>query len=499
MRRRSKVTIAALAASAALAAGTFGTAAPAAAEPGRLSWHTCRTDADDPVGAELDRIGAQCADVAVPLDYSRPRGRTITVAISRLPAADRANRVGALLLNGGGPGGTGIDMPLLIAGQETARSRFDLIGMDPRFVGRSTPLDCGWPTGTWIRSAGHDRRSFDRMTAFQADLAKRCADREPDLIPHASTRDTARDMDVIRAALGERRLSYLGYSYGTYLGAVYTQMFPHRTDRVVLDSAVDPDGYGPRLLRDNGPAIRAGLRDWAGWAAEHHDEYGLGATPDAVIATVTAVDAAAARTPLRVGPYTVDEHVVPALVFSGLYDDRDAPNAELAGTVRVLHRAAVDGAADPTPALAEQLRFITTGEESHYGSVQASILCADRAAPRDPDVYRRDIEAHRVDEPVFAPLIRNLGPCAFWPTAPRERPTDVDNRVPALVVQSTGDVATTYDGGRAMHRAMAGSRLLTLRDARIHAVYANYGNACVDGRVNGYLRTGVLPARDISC
>jgi pimeloyl-ACP methyl ester carboxylesterase len=333
---------------------------------------------------------------------------------------------------------------------------------------------------------------------LQADLAKRCADRVPDLLPHASTRNTARDMDVIRAALGERKLSYLGYSYGTYLGAVYTQMFPRRADRVVLDSAVDPDTYGPRLVRDNGPAVAAALRDFAGWTAERHGGYGLGATPDEVIATVTAIDRAAARTPLRIGPYTVNEHLVPALVFSGLYDDRDAANGALADTLRVLHRATVDGSAEPTPALAEQLRFLTTADESSYGSVQASILCADRAAPRDPQVYWRDIEAHRADEPLFAPLIRNIGPCAFWPTAPRERPTGVHNRVPALIVQSTGDPATTYDSALAMHRALAGSRMLTL-DARIHAVYANYGNTCVDDRVNDYLRDGVLPTRNLTC
>ncbi|GAA1032797.1 alpha/beta hydrolase [Virgisporangium ochraceum] len=475
-------------------------ATPALARPGpALTWHACATGPDDRVGQELDRAGAQCAEVTVPLDHARPDGRTITVAISRLKATDPARRVGAMLLNSGGPGGTGIDMPLLLAGQDVARSRFDLVAMDPRFVGRSTPLDCGWPTGTWIRSAGHDRGSFDRTAALQADLARRCADRSPDLLPHASTRNTARDMDVIRTALGERKLSYFGYSYGTYLGAVYTQLFPHRADRVVLDSAVDPDTFGPRLLRKNGPATAAALRDFAGWAAERHHEYGLGATPDRVVATVLATDRAAARTPLRVGPYTADDTLVPALVFSGLYDDRDAANAELAATLRVLRRAALDGSAEPTPALAEQLAFITTGGDSHYGSVQAATVCADRAAPRDPETYWRDIEAHRRDEPLFAPLVRNLNPCAFWPTPPRERPTDVRNRVPALIVQSTGDPATTYAAATAMHRAMAGSRMLTLDGARIHAVYANYGNACVDGHVNAYLRDGVPPARDLTC
>ncbi|MFD0889320.1 alpha/beta fold hydrolase, partial [Streptosporangium algeriense] len=219
----------------------------------RIDWHRCQNGPDDEAGRELDAAKAQCAEITVPLDYGRPDGRTIKVAMSRLKATDPAHRRGTLLYNPGGPGVPVTYLALMVkkAVPEVA-ARYDLIGMDPRFVGRSTPLNCGWPTPI-VGSAGPDRRSFDRTTALARDLASRCA-AQRDVLPYVSTRDTARDMDVVRAALGERKLSYLGSSYGTYLGAVYLQLFPGRADRVVLDSAVDVDRYGPDLARHQGPA-----------------------------------------------------------------------------------------------------------------------------------------------------------------------------------------------------------------------------------------------------
>jgi pimeloyl-ACP methyl ester carboxylesterase len=478
-------------------------AAPAAAttpfHQQSVAWHSCQNGPDDEIGSALDEAGAQCGEVTVPLDYARPGGRTITIAMSRLPAADPARRIGVLLLNGGGPGGDGLDMPLLLAGQPVPRERFDLIGMDPRFVGRSTPLDCGWPTGSPLRSAGADRRGFEQIADLQADLAARCAASNADVLPYVSTRNTARDMDVVRAVLGEEKLSYLGYSYGTYLGAVYLQMFPDRADRIVLDSAVDPVGYGPRLLRDNGPTAAVALRDWAGWVAQRHDEYRLGTTTGRVLDTVTGIYRASVRRPLVVGEFAVDEHLLPVLLFGGLYDDRDEASGELASAVGVLRDAAAGKPVTPTPMLAEELQFVLTGDESRYGSVQSAIICGDRAVPRDPQVYWRDIQAHRASGPLFEPFTRNLIPCAFWPNRPSEPLTRVDNGVPALIVQSTGDPATLYQHARAMHRALTGSRLLTLAGARIHAVYANYGNPCVDDRVNAYLASGALPGTDGTC
>lgn len=357
--RRTMTTLTAIAGITALASGLalLPAAAAGAGERPRIAWHACQIDADDDLGRELDQAGGQCGDLTVPLDHARPDGRTITVAMSRLPATDRANRLGTVLLNTGGPGASGLGDVLPV--REWLRdvgTRYDLIGMDPRFIGRSTPLDCGWPAGTWLRAGGPDRASFAQTAAFEADLARRCAQRHGDVLPYVTTRNTARDMDAIRAALGEPKLSYLGYSYGTYLGAVYAQMFPTRTGHMVLDSAVDPTGYGPRLLREVGQANEAALQDWARWAAAHHAEYGLGSTGAAVLATVDRVLAAAGQRPLQVGDFRVDAATVRFLLLDGDEDDRDEPSADLAATVRVLDQAVRTGHAEPTASLAESLR-----------------------------------------------------------------------------------------------------------------------------------------------
>ncbi|MET8122284.1 alpha/beta hydrolase [Micromonospora sp. NPDC005189] len=466
----------------------------------RLHWHTCQRGAADQAGAELDRAGATCTELTVPLDYARPGGSTITLALSRLAATDTTRRVGVLLLNTGGPGAPAMSDVLPIRQwMGDVGARFDLVGLDPRFVGRSTPLNCGWPTGTWTRSAGPDQATFDRLTTFERDLAVRCARRNASVLPHVTTRNTARDMDLLRAVLGEQKLSYLGYSYGTYLGAVYTQMFPERADRVVLDSAVDPASYGARVLREAGPANEIALRDWADWAARHHDRYGLGSSGQQVLAVVDGIFAAATRRPLRVGSYRVDRQSLPYLLLNRLSDDREETQADLAETVQVLRQAATSGSATPTASLADTLSFLLTGAESPTGSVQAAILCGDVPVPRDPGDYWRDIRQHRTSEPRFGEFTRAISPCAFWPQQPRERPIVLQNAVPALIVQSTGDTRTIYRSGQAMHRALTGSRLLTLHDARIHGVFGNYGNGCVDGVVIAYLADGKLPANDLDC
>ncbi|MFC4042207.1 alpha/beta hydrolase [Dactylosporangium siamense] len=475
---------------AALVLGGVLTTSPASAEPGRqraVSWHSCVIGADDVLGAALEQAGARCGEVSVPLDYGRPRGRTIQVAMARVAATDPARRRGILMLNPGGPGGSGMELVLAGAQMPAVAARYDLIGMDPRFVGRSSPLECRWETDTFVRSAGPDRRTFNESVALANELAAGCTRGNRDLLPYASTRNTARDMDLIRQALGERQLSYLGYSYGTYLGAVYLQMFGAHADRVVLDSAVDPDVYGPGLLSRNAPAIQAALEHWAGWAAGGH---GLGTTRREVLERVYRL---AART-VHTGPYTVDPHVLPYLLFARLYDDSAGTYEELAEEIRVLEREG-----PPTPALEAFLAGLSTGAGYSSDRAGTAVLCADRAAGTNPDSYYRDIQAHRGDEPLFGPMTRNITPCAFWPVRPEEAATTIRNTVPALIVGADGDPATPFAGQLAMHRALQGSRMLTVRGRYAHGQYLVAGSACVDGTVERYLVDGVLPVRDTGC
>ncbi|MFB7915763.1 alpha/beta hydrolase [Streptomyces sp. NPDC056061] len=469
----------------------------------RLDWHTCTTGPDDTTGQDLDKAGAQCADVTVPLDYTAPRGRTITVAISRLKATDTRHRIGTLLFNPGGPGSSAIGLaPLIRTVMKEAGARYDIIGMDPRFVGRSTPLNCGWPVGTTLFSAGVGRAGFDRQVAFQKDLADKCRATNASVLPHITTRNTARDMDVVRDALGERKISYLGISYGTYLGTVYTQMFPGRYDRVVLDGALDPRRYNPRLMRGVERENDRAIADWAAWAAQRHSTYGLGRTGNQVLATIDRVIAASARHPLTVGTGTetfrLDDTLVPLVVFMGDADDTDEARAALAEQVSILAEAAKGRPTQLSPQFAGALRSMLTDEGAQVGSVQSAILCGDVAAPRDPERYWRDIERSRAAHPVVGPLTNNIGPCAFW-DRPREEPTRVRHDVPALIVAATGDPRTPYTGSVALHTMLPSSGLITLKGANRHAIYGLYGSACVDDQVNRYLVTGKLPASDRTC
>ncbi|MFE3191729.1 alpha/beta hydrolase [Nocardia sp. NPDC059240] len=457
----------------------------------RLDWKSCAEP-------ELDDAGARCAEVTVPLDYTQPQGRTLTVAISRIPATDPAQRHGVMLSNPGGPGGAGLDYFVDTSKAMTAdvRARYDLIGMDPRGVGRSTPVNCHWPTGFGLQFAGVDAKGFAESEATQRDLADRCATAEGDRLPYITTRNTARDMDVIREALGERQISYLGTSYGTYLGAVYAQMFPERSDRFVLDGSVDPERYGASgMVQLMGAPNEAALDAWAVWVAARSDEYRLGATGPEVRATIEQLIARAAERPIRIGDFDVDAHTLPMV----LYIPFDSPHgyALAAQQMRELADAAAGTPVQPDEDLAGKLAIILRARP-HDLSPQMAVLCGDAGVPRDPAWYRRNLEAARTTEPVFGALAENITPCAFW-APPVESPTVIGNSVPTLIVQATGDTRTAYSGALVMHRALTASRMVTLQDVAIHSIFGRYPNTCVYGAVNTYLRDGSLPAADVTC
>lgn len=453
-----------------------------------VSWTDCPT-------GDLRAAGAQCAEVSVPLDYRAPEGSTITVAISRIKARDVAGRRGILLFNPGGPGGPGLDYPAeLRPALADAADRYDLIGFDPRFVGVSTPINCGG-IGEYVRAAGLSWRDYTESIRFAADVADQCWQNAASYIPHASTRNTARDMDLIRAVLGEPKLSYLGVSYGTYLGAVYTQMFPEHTDRIVLDSAVDPGTYPVRADWSTGPAAELALDGWAIWVAERHDRFGLGSTGTEVRTAVYDLLRLAARSPIQVGEYTVDEQTIPLLIAFYL---ADAGSDEALATMITDLRAAADGQPVVNPDLAAGLAELY-GEDGADDGAALSLTCADGDFPRDPLWYWHNIERSRDSQPVFGSLARNISPCAFWRSRSLEGPTAVQIHTPALIVHATGDVWTPYSDALALRERLTGSRLVTLEGVRTHGVFGGVPNACVERHVNTYLRDGVRPPADTTC
>ncbi|GAA0246831.1 alpha/beta hydrolase [Cryptosporangium japonicum] len=445
-----------------------------------VTWHGCRADADDTTGRLLDDADARCTRITVPVNYDDPGGRTLTLAVARRLGTDTDHHLGTLVVATGDPDGSRDGVLAVLQGlePEPARgspdvaARYDLVGVDARFTGRSTRLGCDWPGGRGAVGAAPDRRAFDTGVAAAKDLAGRCAP-ATDLLPYASTRTRARDLDVVRSALAVERVAYLGWSSGAYLGAVYAQLFPTHVRRVVLDSTVTSPPAG-------GAGDRAVLADWARWAAERDATYRLGASREAVLATVEGIRRRAAGPGIPVAGRRVDASTLPGLLRPSA--DTEAAYARFSRVVQVL--GGRPGPLEPVPGPTE-------GE--------VATRCADRPANRDPESYFRDIEAHRRDEPLFGPLARNVTPCAFWPVETADRTAEPTSDVPALLVGADGDPAAPAADRRALHHAFPRSVQVTLRGAYRHRVYLYDGDPCVDKVVDEYLLGGTLPPADRDC
>ncbi len=487
---------------------------PAAGEalPGRIreqviAWHDCRTGAEDEAGAKLAAAGARCGEFQAPLNYADPAGASITIAVARRAATDPAHRLGTLVVQTGGPGPSRDGVNMLVDGPEGGHpaaaelgARFDLVGMDPRFFGSSSPLECGWPTSAYLgiaQAAPSEREGFERTVSAARELAGRCTPYRESL-PYASTRTIARDMDLLRTLLGESTMSYLGWSWGTYLGAVYLEMFGDRVDRMVLDSALDPGAPGPDLTRDTAAADAAALADWVRWAADRNDEFGLGSTENAVLATVDAMHRAISAHPVTLGEVTITGDLVPGLLLT--VDDSDESYSAMGQQVRELYDASRGLAVEPSPVLAGKLAlYADTAVAPEFGfSATVANQCADRPA-RTPDAYFDDMRTHLNAEPFFGPLARHVTPCAVWPVGPAEPATEIGNSHPALLIGASGDPVAPFTGQRALRQALTGARSVTVAGAFRHGVYLNESSRCVDGAVERYLLTGALPSTDMTC
>ncbi|EEP70449.1 secreted hydrolase [Micromonospora sp. ATCC 39149] len=464
--------------------------APAVAARAELQWGACP-------GASHPDI--RCTKVKVPLDYRRPGGRSIDIAVSRLPATDPAQRRGVLLTTGGGPGGPGVQLPEELAAvlPQEVRARYDLIGFDIRFVEQSTPISCGQaaeePGGFWVRDPG----SLDRFVAQVSEArryAQACADVSGWALPHATTANAARDMDEIRKALGEPKISYLGGSYAGMLGATYSTLFPERVDRFVLDSPINGDLIWRQFELSRTPAFEAGLDAFAAWVAKSGG-YGFGNTATEVEANIEALLDLAATTPIKVDGHAWTAGELGNLVIIAIFFEQYFPYvaADLA--------AIRDGSPPPVPfPLYPSARPGVPGVPAdNHTAVNMAYRCGDNAWPRALHTYVADVRRYSAQYPSFGPANANINACAFWPSGADNRVPLAGNRAPGvLVTAALRDVSVPIANSRAVAAAVHGSRLVTI-DAQTHAPFPHFGNACLNGAVVDYLVTGVLPASDIAC
>ncbi|MGW2255925.1 alpha/beta fold hydrolase [Kitasatospora sp. NPDC001660] len=482
-------------------------AAPNTVPVPRLAWAAC---AD----------GFECATARVPLDHHDPRGAGIDLAVIRHPAQDRAHRIGSLFYNPGGPAVAGtVALPMML-GQfpEEVRQRFDIVSFDPRGTGSSAAVQCfdspadeqallagtaaGYPEGTDQQNVWAD--SYQR-------LARQCAARNPALLPHISTANVARDMDLLRRAVGDRQLSYLGTSYGSYLGAIYANLFPGRVRAMVLDSAPDPvawsTGHGDQATTTGG-LLRNGSDMAAGRILDAFLDQCAQAGPQACAFSAGTATATRARygellQRLRARPvavngttYTVGS-ALEATILS-LYAANPVPNIPDTGWSRLGAKlqdlwAATETPATPTTPLPPVL---------HQPPDQAlAVVCSDSANPPAEADYPALAAFARARSGAVGPYFAWADErCADWPARDRDRYDGPWNRLtarPVLVVANTGDPAMPYEGSRAMARSLARARLLTV-DGYGHTVLANPSD-CATRHEARYLIDGILPASGTVC
>ncbi|AWZ07153.1 MULTISPECIES: alpha/beta hydrolase [unclassified Streptomyces] len=449
----------------------------------------------------------QCGYVKVPLDYTKPFGKTIDLALDRaVSTGTKGERQGALIYNPGGPGGSGMRFPRRVTTQSplwvnTAKA-YDFVGFDPRGVGHSAPISCidpqeyvKAPKADPVPDSEADKRAQRKLAAEYADG---CKERSGEMLPFMTTPNIARDLDVIRAALGEQKLNFLGVSYGTYIGGVYATLFPNHVRRMIVDSVVDPDRdniwYEANLGQD--VAFQTRWNDWQDWVAKNDASFHLGTTRAQVEARYQTLRAKAKANPLGgvVGP----AELIGFFQGAPYYDSSWVPVAQTWAAYEAGDEQAL------IDAIAPDMSDIQGNISSENGNaVYTAVECADAKWPTSWSKWDRDNSKLHAKYPflTWSNAWMNL-PCATWKSK-QSNPIEVGvgpgrGLPPVLIVQSERDAATPYKGGVSLHKRLAGSRLITEENAGSHGV-TNLVNPCINTRVDTYLLTGKVDAKDVKC
>ena len=466
-----------------------------------LNWTPC-------VGPGID---AECATATVPLDYDDPRGATTQIALARVAATDQLNRIGTIFLNPGGPGGSGVDLVrsgfgLTLA--EQLQGRFDVIGFDPRGIAHSSPLQCfdsldevfayigSTPIFPYLRE--QERPFFDVWRG----LARICSDRRLSIMQHMSTADVVRDLDLLRRAVGDQKLTYLGFSYGSYVGNTYANMFSQNIRALVIDGVLDPRLWssGAQIISDR-VATAKEFAEFLRLCDEASDACLLSA-PGGSAARFEALANALLEAPLQFPFYTYDFLISDATramyspelwsLFAELFDAlADIALGDAGATQRAAatRRGIEQRLQEARPQRADYPNFI----EGYYGN-----QCADTAYPRSLAAFHA-ISEFAAAGSIFGPYWwwANAG-CANWPVAADRYigPWTTQTSAPVLVVGNFFDGVTDYNGAVASSRLLKNSRLLS---------YAGWGHTaydrseCVTQYVIDYLMDGSLPPVGTVC
>ncbi|MEU6431774.1 alpha/beta hydrolase [Microbispora sp. NPDC046973] len=451
-----------------------------------LPWKACEETASS--------SGFECATLQVPLDYAKPEGKKIGIALVRLRATDQNRRIGSLVFNFGGPGGSGVTTLINAAHAfSTLNSRYDLVGFDPRGVERSSGIRCLSGPQMDQYMSREPSESVATETKLVAGFAQACERNAGWILPYVGTVNAARDMESLRAALGEQRLNYLGFSYGTHLGAVYATQNPKKVGRMVLDSAVDPSVSMLDMAKTQALGFQKAYEDYLADCTRTRTSCPIGADRAAANATVLKLLRDLRRTPGKVGSRTVTEDLARAGITQALYSKLSWP----------LLTEALDegrkGKLDGLLALADQ--YAGRQPDGSYSTLQFSlpaVLCADTTDR--PSVAQGEDLARRLEKltPVFAETAISAGSCSVWPVPGEDtnKRIDATGSNPILVVGVTNDPATPYQWAPRLAAQLRTAVLLTL-NGEGHGAYGQH--QCIDDKVNAYLLEGTVPAKGTHC
>lgn len=457
----------------------------------QLTWERC--------------AAGQCTWLTVPLDYEDPAAASLRLRVSRRAATgDGAGRLGSLVVNPGGPGVEGVTFASYLADvlATDVTDAYDIVGFDPRGVGRSSPVECmtGAETTRWFRTDSTPDTAAEQATIMRRAraMAAGCLARTPEIARHLGTDETARDLDILRQALGDEALNFLGFSYGTVLATRYAELFPDRVGRLVLDGAVDPRLDLMQISRDQSEGFQLALTRFAADCSRRASCPWRGRS-GAVLAGIEEllVDLDSDPLPAGAGQTLVQSQAITA-VFSAMY------SPVLWGSLRSALREARRGDGRGLELLFDAAtdRLGPDRYATNMASAFPAISCWDApATPAAPGLAAAAAAWSR-SAPV-AQLARAMSwsnaPCSTWfghtPLPPSRASSTT--AAPLLIIGGLYDPATPYAWSRSLHRQLGTSTLLTYRGDG-HTIYAS-GSTCVDTIVNAYLLRGELPASEASC